>query len=295
MDNTPFSQSAAAPGSADDTLPEELQVIARYYAQQPVPQPSQAETRTLMQHILVKAPLVAYERHWWEHKSFMHIFAVARWRVFLLGPWFWIIGVLVFLVATGILWCVEEPYLTPQAGTIPVSTNFLIVFLVLLFPLSAVMSIAYALRTYSPGLRAVEASCPVNFVQATMGMALIVLAFDCLLGLLVTLGLALVNWAPFWVLLLAWLAPLLLLTAISLPLALLYNVRVAALVGGLPWLVVGFIALAQQNAHNVVAGFFSLPQSSLSLSSHLIVIAFSLVFLVALFVSAPRWQRFCTF
>lgn len=50
-----------------------------------------------------------------------------------------------------------------------------------------------------------------------MGLSLAILAFDSLLGLVTTLGFVLAHWAPFWNLLLAWLTPLLLLTAISLP------------------------------------------------------------------------------
>ncbi len=295
MDNTPFAQSANLPES-DDKLPEDLQVIARYYATQPVPHPSHAETSALMQQLLVAAPLAVQEKQRWEHTSLWHIFVVARWRVFLLGPWFWITGVLLFFITGAIAWNAQGPSYVTQTGTImPTGINLLILFLVLVLPLSAVMSLAYALRTSSAGLRAIEASCPVNFVQTTMSMVLVVLAFDCLFGFLLTLGVALVHWAPFWTLLLAWLAPLLLLTAISLPLAFLYNVRVAMVIGGLPWLLLGFSAIAVQNTPSVATWLFSLPQDTLALSSHLIITVLSLVVLIMLFYSAPRWQRFCTF
>lgn len=292
MDNTPFSLSSGF----DDTLPEELQAISRAYAAQPVPRPSQAETTALMQHLLAEAPFITQEKQRREYTSFRYIFSVTRWRVFLLGPWFWIMGVLVVFIAGGIAWKSQGPSSGLQTGTpIQPDVNSLVMFLVLLLPLGAVMGLGYALRTPSAGLRAIEASCPVNFVQTMMSMALIILAFDCLLGLLITLGLSLVHWVPFWTMLLAWLAPLLLLTAISLPLALLCNVQVAMVIGGVPWLLLGFISLAQQNVPNTAAWFFSLPHDTVSLSSHLIVIVFSLVLLIVLFFGAPRWQRFCTF
>jgi len=158
-----------------------------------------------------------------------------------------------------------------------------------------VLGLAHALRTPSTGLRAIEASCPVNFAQTSMGLGLAILAFDSLLGLVATLGFTLAHWAPFWNLLLAWLAPLLLLTAISLPIALLRNVRLAALVGGLPWLLLGLLALAEQNGQSVAKALFSLPQDTPSLSYHLVTIALSLLLLIALTTFAPKWQRFCAF
>jgi hypothetical protein len=205
--------------------------------------------------------------------------ALARWRVSLLGPWFWMASVL-FLLA-GIL----------LARSLTVTD--LITLLILLLPLIAVFGLVYALRAPSAGLRAVEASCPITFVQTSMSLGLALLAFDSVLGLVATLGFALAHFAPFWNLLLAWLAPLLLLTAISLPIALLRSVRLAALIGGVPWLLLGLLALAEQNGSSVATLFFSLPQDTLSFASHLAAIALGLLLLIALTAFAPRWQRFC--
>ncbi len=259
-------------------LPPDLQAIARAYANQPVPRPSPGSHASMMQRLLAEA---TYTNQHKEPVSFWHTLAVARWRAYLLGPWFWIIGIPVLLVG-GLL---APNGFAGNPGA----------WLILLLPLTTVFSLAYALRTSSAGLRAVEASCPVNFVQTTIGLALAILAFDILLGLVTTLFATLVHFAPFWNLLLAWLAPVLLLTAISLPLALLRGLGLAMLVGGLPWLFLGFSALTAQNASNWAAWFFALPQDTLALLSHLVVIAFSLVFLTMLLFSAPRWQRFCTF
>jgi hypothetical protein len=277
MDNSSFDR----PPIQSDELPLDLQAAARSYAAQPVPRPSSADTAQLIHALLTEAAFQAQDTHYEENDHLWHIPVLARWRVYLLGPWFWIAGVLLLLA--GIL----------LARSITVSD--LITLLILLLPLTAVLGLAHALRTPSSGLRAVEASCPVNFVQTTMGLVLAILAFDGLLGLVATLGFTLAHWAPFWNLLLAWLAPLLLLTAISLPIALLRNVRLAALVGGLPWLLLGLIALAEQPGQSVAGLFFSLPQDTQSLSYHLITIAISLLLLIALTTFAPKWQRFCAF
>jgi hypothetical protein len=275
MDNSSFDR----PPIQSDELPLDLQATARSYAAQPVPRPSSAETAQLIHSLLTEAAFHAQDTYYEENDHLWHIPVLARWRVYLLGPWFWIAGVLLLLA--GIL----------LARSIAVSD--LITLLILLLPLTAVLGLTHALRTPSAGLRAVEASCPVNFVHTTMGLVLAILAFDSLLGLVATLGFALANFAPFWNLLLAWLAPLLLFTAISLPIALLCNVRLAALVGGLPWLLLGLLALAEHNGQSIARLFFSLPQDTLSFSSHLATIALSLLLLIALTTFAPKWQRFC--
>lgn len=277
MDNRSFDR----PPIQSDELPLDLQAAARSYAAQPVPRPSPADTAQLMHYLLTEAAFEAQNTPFEGNHHLWHIPVLARWRVYLLGSWFWIAGVLLLLA--GIL----------LARSLTVSD--LITLLILLLPLTAVLGLIYALRTPSAGLRAVEASCPVNFAQTSMSLGLAILAFDGLLGLVATLGFTLAHWAPFWNLLLAWLAPLLLLSAISLPIALLRNVRMAALVGGLPWLLLGLIALAEQPGQSIVDLLFSLPQDTLSLSSHLATIVLSLLLLIALFTSAPKWQRFCAF
>ncbi|GHO47473.1 hypothetical protein [Ktedonospora formicarum] len=277
MDSHAFDQT---PVQGDELSPD-LQAVARSYRAQPVPHPSSAETAQLLHTLLTEAAFQTQEMHDESNDHLWHILVLARWRVYLLGQWFWIIGI-VFLLA-GIL--------LARFLTVP----DLITLLILLLPLASVLSLAYALRKPSDGLRAVEASCPANFVQTGMGMGLALLAFDSLLGLAATLGFALANWAPFWHLLLAWLAPLLLLTAISLPLALLRSVRLAVLIGGGPWLLLGLLALNEQHGSGVTNVLFSLPQDPFSFSYHLVTILLSLLLLTVLFLSAPKWQRFCAF
>ncbi len=277
MDNRSFDQ----PPIPGDELSADQQAIARSYAAQPVPRPSSAETARLIHALLTEAAFQAQDMQENRDAPLWRVSVLSRWRVYLLGPWFWMAGILLLLA--GVL----------LARSLTVYD--LITLLILLLPLIAVLGLAHALRMPSAGLRAVEASCSVTFVQTSMSLGLVLLAFDGLLGLIATLGFALANWAPFWNLLLAWLAPLLLLTAISLPIALLRNVRLAALVGGLPWLLLGLLALGEQNGPGIVRLFFSLPQDAFSFASHLATITLSLLLLIALTIFAPKWQRFCTF
>jgi hypothetical protein len=277
MDNRSFDQ----PPIQGDELPPDLQAVVSNYVAQPVPRPSTAETARLIHTLLTEAAFQAQDTYEKGNTPLWRVAVLTRWRVSLLGPWFWIACVLLLLVGVGL------------SRSLTVSD--LITLLILLLPLAAVFGLIYALRAPAAGLRAVEASCPVTFVQTSMSLGLGLLVFDSVLGLVATLGFALAHWAPFWNLLLAWLAPLLLLTAISLPLALLRSVRLAALVGGVPWLLLGLLALAGQNGSGVTRVFFSLPQDTLSFASHLAAIALGLLLLIVLTTFAPKWQRFCAF
>lgn len=275
MDNRAFDQ----PPMQGNDLPPDLQAIVNSYVAQPVPRPSSAETVRLIHTLLTEAAFQTQDTHENGKAPLWRIAALARWRVALLGPWFWMAGVLLLLA--GVLL------------TRSLMITDIITLLILLLPLAAVCGLVYALRTPSAGLRAVEASCPITFVQTSMSLGLALLALDSLLGLVATLGFALANWAPFWNLLLAWLAPLLLLTALSLPIALLCSVRLAALVGGVPWLLLGLLALAAQPGPGITGLFFSLPQDTLALVSHLAATVLGLLLLIALTAFAPKWQRFC--
>lgn len=275
MDNRSFDQ----PPIQGDELPPDLQATALSYAAQPVPQPSSTETARLIHTLLTEAAFQAQDTHEEGTPHLWRMVVLTRWRLYLLGPWFWMAGVLLCLSGIGL------------SRSLMVAD--LITLLILLLPLAAVFGLVYALRALSAGLRAVEASCPVTFAQTSMSLGLALLAFDSVLGLVATLGFALAHFAPFWNLLLAWLAPLLLLTAISLPIALLRSVRLAALVGGVPWLLLGLLALAEQNGPGVARVFFSLPQGTLSFASHLAAIVLSLLLLITLTLSAAKWQRFC--
>ena len=283
-----------APSRQEEALPADLQAVVDTYLGQPVPRPSANATTHLLQRLLVEAEYVRQQEQIQQPQRLWQTLALARWRLYLSGSWLWITAVLFFLLLIGLSY---RFFTVLPAGTPPSSSSIhtLTLWLILLLPLNAVLSLAYMLRTHSAGLRQIEASCPVNFVQTALGMGMAVLAFDILLGLIATVFLALAHFAPFWNLLLAWLAPLLLLSVLSLPLALLCGVRLAALVGGLPWLLLGLGTLVEQSAGDGTGWLFTLPQDTFALSTHLAVIALSLVLIIMLFFSAPKWQRFCSF
>ena len=199
------------------------------------------------------------------------------WRMHLLGRWFWVAGVV--LMALGAL-------LTPAlrvGGATP---------LILLAPLTAVLSLAHAVRTSSGGLRGVEASCPIGFVEVTTGLVLAIVGFDCLLGVMATAGLALLRWAPFVALLAAWLGPLLLLAGISLPIALRWGAIPAAIIGGGPWLMLAAVARLQPDG--AYARAFAVPQDGLSLGLHLAAAALGSLLLALLLVRGSAWQAIAT-
>ena len=254
-DNETWTENASSPSAPDDDLPPELRAVALRYAAQPVPCPTPAATARLLARLLAEEPSVALAapRQPWPVAQALR---VARWRARLLGPWFWIASVL--LLGAG---AVLTPFV-PTYRALP---------LILLAPLTAVLSIAHAARTSSGGLRAVEASAPVGFVEVTAGLVLAIVGFDCVLGAAATLALALLRWAPFVTLLLAWLGPLLLLAGLSLPIALRWGAIPAATIGGAPWLMLAGIAALQPRGAYALA--VTMPQDSLSLALHVLATA----------------------
>jgi len=256
----------------DDDLPPELRAIAQRYAAQPVPRPATADTARLVARLLAEEPAVALAAPQ-RRGRIIRALGVARWRMLLLGRWFWVAGVL--LMALGAL-------LTPalrESGALP---------LILLAPLTAVLSLAHAVRTSSGGLRAVEASCPIGFVEVTTGLVLAIVGFDCLLGVMATAGLALLRWAPFVALLAAWLGPLLLLAGISLPIALRWGAIPAVVVGGGPWLLLAAVARLQPDG--AYARALAVPQDGLSLGLHLVAAALGSLLLALMLVRGGAWR-----
>lgn len=242
-----------------DTLPPDLRDLAALYAAIPIPRPDPEATAGLLARVLAErhtpAPLHRHQR-----ANIMHLVRIARWRVRHLGATFWLASVL--LLALG-------PLVTPiiKPGSVAL--------LILLAPLTAVLGISFALRTTSVGLREVENSCPTGAVEVAAGVALAIVGLDCLFGILASAGLALTHWAPFAPLLAAWMGPLLLLTGLSLPIALRFGAPRAALVGGGPWLLLGAIAAVQ--AQPRLGALFTIPEDPSSLALHLAGVAVGLL------------------
>jgi len=140
MDNRSYDQ----PLTQRDELSPDLQAVVRHYVAQPVPRPSSAETERLIHTLLTEAAFQVQDTHEEGNAPLWRIAVLTRWRMYLLGPWFWITFVLLLLVGIGL------------SRSLTVSD--LMTLLILLLPLTAVLGLAYALRKPSAGLRAVEAA-----------------------------------------------------------------------------------------------------------------------------------------
>src|SRR5512146_716257 len=224
MDERKLSQNWP---SDDELSPDQADLAARYAAQL-VPEPDAHDTALLIERLLAAQPAAVAPRDARTLRP-LAAFGVARWRLRLLEPAFWCSGVILVAIAGA---------LTPAALRYSIALP-----LILLGPLTAVLGIAHALRTTSRGLREIEASAPLSFAEAASGLALALVVFDGLLCAAVSAALALLSIAPFTALVAAWLGPLLLLAGVSLPVALRYGARAAALVGAGPWLLLALFAV----------------------------------------------------
>ena len=261
----------------NEELPPDLADVARRIASQPIPQPTAQETTLLVERLLVAAGAAAADTPtssvaW----SPWPLLRVAYWRARLLGPWFWIASVALITFGASV--------------SLVNATGGNALALLLILPLTGVLSLAYALRTTSAGLREVEAVSPMGLVEAAAGLALAILGFDCAFGMLVTLVLALLRWAPFLALLAAWLGPLLLLTGVSLPLALRWGMSAAVTIGAGPWLALALGALVWPRGF--AAQLFTVPAGNLSLALHLAAAAVGGCLLLVLLLRGAAWQRF---
>ncbi len=259
---------------ADETLPEELSRVTQWYATQPVPEPTPEVTRRLM--IRLQAEEIAVARISFQgRQSIIQTLRMARWQLALLGPWFWITGAVLLVLGVG-----AAPFLT-AGGTMTL--------LVYALPLTTVLSAVYALRRVTPGLRDVEKSSPTGFVEMMTGVVLALVCFNVVLGLLATVALSLIHWAAFGALLASWLGPLLLLVAISFPVALRWGTFPAMLVGGGPWLLLMLFAAA--HAGGISASFLLATQPNVLLGLQLCAAGLGAGSLLLLLTRGSTWQR----
>ncbi len=254
----------------DDDLPDELRAIAARFAAQPTPRPTAADTARLVARLLAEEPAATFARTRARPRVGQTL-RVARWRVWLLGPQFWVASVLLLGLSA---WLSGSRY--PTMGPAP---------LILLVPLTAVLGLAHALRTPSGGLREVEASAPTGFTETTAGLALAIVGFDGVLGAAATLALSLATATPFPSLLAAWLGPLLVLTALSLPVALRWGTLLAALVGGAPWALL--VLMARLNPTSPLGVVLTLPTDAGAVALRLGLAVAGLVFLLGMLLHGP--------
>ena len=209
------------------------------------------------------------------HQSLFQTLRVARWQLYLLGPWLWIAGALLLFLN-----CIIVPIFSHHAPTS---------ILIYTIPLTAVLSVVYALRPLSRGMRDVEVSCPTGFIETMGGLVIAIVCFDSLFGLIGTLVVALVNQASFVALLASWLGPLLLLVSLSFLVALRWGTRQAALIGGGPWLLL--IILAEIFPSSLPHQLVFVVQDGLSVLFHLLAALVGALILGYLFLYGSTWQR----
>jgi hypothetical protein len=259
---------------ADEILPEDLRQVAQWYATRPVPEPTPEFTQRFMTRL--QAEEIAVARISFQHRrSIIQTLRMTRWQLSLLGPWFWVTSVVLLVLGIG-----TAPFL-PQSGAIAL--------LVYALPLTAVLSAVYALRRVAPGLRDLEKSSPTGFIEMMTGVVLALVCFNVTLGLLVTIALSLVHWAAFGLLLVSWLGPLLLLVAISFPIALRWGTFPAILIGGGPWLLL--ILLAATRSGVVSASFLLAAQPNGLLVLQLSAAGLGALTLFLLLTRGSTWQR----
>lgn len=275
MDNYDHQADTTSGENADEhELPREFRLVAQRYAAQPVPRPTPEATQRLLSRLLMEETMAARATlH--TRPSLIQSVRVARWQLRLLGPWFWMASVLLLLVG-----CLAASGLPKTA---------VVTLLIFVLPLTAILSVAYALRTLSPGLREVEVSCPTGFVETMAGVVMALVCFDGLLGLLATAALATLHWAPFGPLLASWLGPLLLLVGLSFPVALRWGTLPAIVVGGGPWLLL--VGTAGQFPGSLLSQFLLGGQGNLSITAHVLVAGLGALILLLLLVYGSTWQR----
>lgn len=255
-------------------LPPDLLATARRYAAQPVARPTPEQTKRLVDRLLAE-PVSAPARNMSYRGQALAPMRVARWRVRLMSAPFWIACVLA-LAVVGAVTAIN----VTSSGMVP---------LVLALPLTGVLGLAQAARTPSRGLRDVEAATPVSHATVMAAVTLAIVGLDCAFGLIATAFVALLSWAPFASLLVAWLGPLLLLAGLSLPVALRWGAIPAAVVGAGPWLALALVAFVIPG-NSTVAAVFALPHDSLSFALRIGGAALG-VGVLLLFLQESSWRR----
>lgn len=268
-------QSQAGNDDENDELPAELRLVARRYARQPVPQPTPQETTQLVSRLLVeelalRSAVSGGAGAGWRARVDWAL-RVTRWRIRLLGPAFWGASALLLALA---LACVRPLVADGRAAWAG---------LVLLVPLTVTLGIAHAFRTPDRGLREVEAATVVARPEALAGVMLAILGFDCLLGIIATVALTIVQHVPLGATLLAWLGPTLLLAWLTLLVSLRWGAAPAVLVGGIPWLILSVATRLEP------VGIFAPPAEALALWVRLLAAVAGVVLLVLTLMRGSAW------
>ncbi|QBD78860.1 hypothetical protein EPA93_23905 [Ktedonosporobacter rubrisoli] len=256
----------------EQDMPAELLRIARLYREQPLPSPSPEAAQKLFAHLMAVESSRA-GLHVQRRLSLSHTLRLAGWQIRFLGPWFWIFCVLLL-----------SPYLL-IISTLP---DQAVGTLIIMLPLTALLSVVYALRQLKRERREVEECCPTSRIEIMAGLVLAIVCFDVLFGLFATIVVTMAHWAPFAQLFAAWLGPLLLLVGISFPIALRYGVPAAFAVGAGPWVLLIGLSLLFPGLN--LGQFFAVGQSLAVFCIQLLAAGLGAFILGHMLLRGSRWQ-----
>lgn len=200
-------------------------------------------------------------------RKLYHVLGLVRPQIQLLGWPFWLSSTVV--LSMGLL-------------VLPSNTHQSMIPLLVLAPLLAVLSVAYAFRSYSYGVIEWEKSCPISPTQLVLGRLSIIVFYDMLLSSLVSFSLYNRGIsASLGILILAWLAPLLALAGLTLILSLRFGQVVATCVGTLAWLLFVF------TSHG---GINLLHPNTYTLVTYCLLAAAGLVCIVVAAIQSSQWS-----
>lgn len=224
-----LSEQGAAPEECADLLPT-LSRLAEWQA----PRPEPAETRRLLARLATELPVLSPVRQVIrEHRQRPRVFwllTTARAQVSLFGPGFWLVSALITLAGAMV---VLSKIIPGQEVVLRASG-----------PLLAYLGTLVAFRGRGARVLELELVCPPSPLQLVVARLVIVLGYDVVLGL----GLSLVLWAGgaghVLALTLSWLMPLLLVAGLALLLSLRFSTWTAASLAYVSWLIVMTIGTA---------------------------------------------------
>ncbi|GCE17645.1 hypothetical protein [Dictyobacter kobayashii] len=237
------------------------------------PQPTLTERQALLAKLLPALPVYSpirqsiqenYASFWHRLRMFFHMALV---QVSMLQPSFWLLSFLI--VCAGL-----------ASGSIPFSNSALSARVVLwaLGPLVAYVGTMSIFRGARYNMLECELACPPSVQQITLARLIVVLGYDILLGMFLSTYLWRIDGGSLSLLILHWLAPMLLVSAI----ALFFSLRVSAnLAAGLAYSVWLCLLI-----------FFALPFGSKIISSvitevELLVAGLGIILLIVVVLSQP--------
>lgn len=218
-------EQGASPEESEDLLPA-LSRLSEWQA----PQPSQADTRHLLTRLMSALPIIspvrqAIREHQQRQRTRVALLlATAYTQVSLFGLGFWLVSALVTLVGVGVV----LSRVVPDQELILRASG----------PLLAYLGTTIAFRGSGLRVMELELACLPSPLQLVMARLVIVLSYDLVLSLVLSLMLWLGGTGDVLALALSWLMPLLLVAGLALLLSLRLSVQIAASLAYGIWLAI---------------------------------------------------------